>query len=129
MFSARPAPRRPRRAVHSDQKSIEHVFAGDLREATIGAVKLVVAIVSDADATKVTEALVSAGYPGPTRINTVGGFLRRGNATLLLGTDDERVESAIDVIRGAVEDRPLPEDPSQKRATIFVLNTARFIRV
>jgi uncharacterized protein YaaQ len=89
-------------------------------------VKLVVAIVSDADATRVTEALVSAGYPGPTRINTVGGFLRRGNATLLLGTDDERVENAIDVIRSAVD---APESPDQKRATIFVLNTARFIRV
>lgn len=91
--------------------------------------KLVVAIVSDADATRVTEAVVSAGYPGPTRINTVGGFLRKGNATLLLGTDDDRVENAIDVIRAAVEDRPPPEDPNQKRATIFVLDAARFIRV
>jgi uncharacterized protein YaaQ len=91
--------------------------------------KLVVAIVSDPDANKVTEALVGAGYPGPTRINTVGGFLRKGNATLLLGTDDERVEGAIDVIRAAVEDRPPPEDANQKRATIFVLNANRFIRV
>ncbi len=91
--------------------------------------KMVVAIVGDHDATKVTEALVSAGYPGPTRISTVGGFLRRGNATLLLGTDDERVEQAIDVIRATVEQRAPPEDPNQKRATIFVLNTSRFIRV
>jgi uncharacterized protein YaaQ len=92
-------------------------------------VKLVMAIVADADATKVTESLVNAGFPGPTRINTSGGFLRRGNATLLLGTDDERVQTAIDVIRATVEDRPPPENPEQKRATIFVLNTARFIRV
>jgi len=91
--------------------------------------KMVVAIVADQDANKVTEALVNAGYPGPTRINTVGGFLRRGNATLLLGTDDERVEPAIDVIRSTVEQRPAPDDPNQKRATIFVLNTSRFIRV
>jgi uncharacterized protein YaaQ len=91
--------------------------------------KLVVAIVSDPDSTKVTDALVSAGYPGPTRINTVGGFLRRGNVTLLLGTDDDRVESAIDVIRSAVEERPASDDPNHKRATIFVLNTSRFIRV
>ena len=91
--------------------------------------KLVVAIVSDSDANRITEALVSAGYPGPTRINTVGGFLRKGNATLLLGTDDDRVESAIDVIRSAAEDRPHTEDASPKRATIFVLNTSRFIRV
>ena len=91
--------------------------------------KLVVAIVSDSNSTKITESLLAAGYPGPTRINTVGGFLRKGNVTLLLGTDDDRVESAIDVIRSAVEERPAPEDPNQKRATIFVLNTSRFIRV
>lgn len=91
--------------------------------------KMVFAIVSDADANKVTEALVGAGFPGPTRINTVGGFLRKGNATLLLGTEDERVAEAIDTIRDAVEDRPAPEDPNVRRATIFVLNSNRFIRI
>ena len=74
--------------------------------------KLVCAIVSGTDADKITESLVSAGYPGPTRINTVGGFLRRGNATLLLGTDDERVEGAIDVIRSAVENAPRRRTPT-----------------
>jgi uncharacterized protein YaaQ len=91
--------------------------------------KLILAIVADQDANKVIDSLVAAGYPGPTRISTVGGFLRKGNATLLLGTEDERVEQAIDVIRATVEGRPPPEDPNQKRATIFVLNAARFIRV
>ena len=91
--------------------------------------KMVVAIVGDQEANRVTESLVNAGYPGPTRINTSGGFLRRGNATLLLGTDDERVEAAIDVIRAAVEAGAPPPDPDHKRATIFVLNTNRFIRV
>jgi uncharacterized protein YaaQ len=91
--------------------------------------KLVMAIVGDQDANRIADALVKAGFPGPTRINTVGGFLRRGNATLLLGTDDERVEGAIDIIRGTVEARPANDDPNVKRATIFVLNTARFVRV
>ena len=103
-------------------------FGGSLHRYNPG-VKLVVAIVSDPDATKITDALVSAGYPGPTRINTVGGFLRKGNVTLLLGTDDDRVESAIDVMRSAVEERSPSDDPNRKRATIFVLNTSRFIRV
>src|SRR5438132_1683273 len=83
---------------------------------TIGVMKMVVAIVGDHDANKVMEALVNADYPGPTRINTVGGFLRRGNATLLLGTDDERVEAAIDVIRATVEQNPTPHDPNHKRS-------------
>lgn len=91
--------------------------------------KLVFAIVADHDANKVIDALVRADYPGPTRINTVGGFLRRGNATLLLGTEEDRVEGAIDVIRSTVEEAPAPEDPNRKRATIFVLNANRHIRV
>lgn len=91
--------------------------------------KLICAIVADADASKVVQSLVSAGYPGPTRINTVGGLLRRGNATLLLGTEDDHAEGAIDVIRSTVEVREAPDDPTSKRATIFVLNARRFIRI
>jgi uncharacterized protein YaaQ len=91
--------------------------------------KLVMAIVSDADANKVTEQLVAAGYPGPTRINTVGGFLRKGNVTLLLGVDDDRLEGAIDIVRTTVETHPTPDDPTVKRATIFVLDANRFIRI
>jgi uncharacterized protein YaaQ len=91
--------------------------------------KLVMAIVSDADANKVTEQLVTAGYPGPTRINTVGGFLRKGNITLLLGVDDDRLEGAIDIVRTTVETRPAPDDLNVKRATIFVLDANRFIRI
>ena len=91
--------------------------------------KMVCAIVPDGAADRVVRGLVQAGYPGPTRINTVGGFLRRGNATLLLGTDDDRVERAVEVIRSVVEGRPAPGDPNARRATIFVLNTSRFIRI
>jgi uncharacterized protein YaaQ len=91
--------------------------------------KLVMAIVADADANRVTESLVAAGYPGPTRINTAGGFMRKGNVTLLLGTEDDRVEGAIDIIRSTAEARPGPDDPNVKRATIFVLNASRFIRI
>ena len=39
------------------------------------------------------------------------------------------MEGAIDVIRSAVENRPPPEDPNSRRATIFVLESARFIRI
>ena len=91
--------------------------------------KMVCAIVPDGEADRVVQGLVKAGYPAPTRINTVGGFLRRGNATLLLGTDDDRVEGAVDVIRSVVEGRPAPADPNARRATIFVLNASRFIRI
>ncbi|MGH2369166.1 MAG: cyclic-di-AMP receptor, partial [Chloroflexota bacterium] len=45
--------------------------------------QLVLAIVQDEDAGPVIEALTGAGFRA-TRINTVGGFLRKGNATVLV---------------------------------------------
>ena len=88
--------------------------------------KLVCAILSDADANRVIEAVVQAGYPGPTRINTVGGFLRRGNVTLLLGVEDTQVNGALELVRSVVEARPVVQ--GARRATIFVLDTARVVR-
>jgi len=91
--------------------------------------KLVLAIVQDTDAGHVVDALLRHGYPGPTRIPTRGGFLRRGNVTLLLGTEEERVAGAIDLIRQAVQGRGAGEPAEAGQATIFVLDTARFIRI
>jgi len=88
--------------------------------------KLVCAILSDADANRVVEAVVQAGYPGPTRINTVGGFLRRGNVTLLLGVEDTQVNGALELVRSVVEARPVVQ--GARLATIFVLDTARVVR-
>lgn len=88
--------------------------------------KLVCAILSDADANRVVEAVVQAGYPGPTRINTVGGFLRRGNVTLLLGVEDTQVNGALELVRSVVEARSVVQ--GARRATIFVLDTARVVR-
>ena len=88
--------------------------------------KLVCAILSDADAYRVVEAVVQAGYPGPTRINTVGGFLRRGNVTLLLGVEDAQVNGALELVRSVVEARPVVQ--GARRATIFVLDTPRVVR-
>lgn len=34
-----------------------------------------------------------------TRLATTGGFLRKGNTTLLIGTEDEHVQEAIDIIK------------------------------
>src|SRR5512140_1277804 len=50
--------------------------------------KLVLAIVQDQDASRVVDALVADNL-GATRINTHGGFLKRGNATLLVGVDSD----------------------------------------
>jgi len=60
--------------------------------------KLVVAIVQDEDAGPLHDALVSQGFP-LTRLNSVGGFLRKGNATILVGVPARRLSPLLAVIR------------------------------
>jgi uncharacterized protein YaaQ len=84
--------------------------------------KLIIAIVHHTDGEEVLRALTEAGYT-VTRIASSGGFLRRGNATLLIGVDAERVPAAIQLIR---EQSAPPIDPGLKRATVFVLSVERF---
>ena len=80
-----------------------------------------------------------------TVISTTGGFLREGNTTLFVGTDDQKVAKAIEVLRQACRRRtqwvsPLPtlEGPGLEMsepievsvggAVIFVMNVEQFIQ-
>jgi uncharacterized protein YaaQ len=86
--------------------------------------KMVILIIKERDADEITQALTSEKYR-VTRIASTGGFLRSGVVTLLLGTRDERVESALDLVR-----KKLPPLPSgEKRATFFVVPVERFEQV
>ncbi len=86
--------------------------------------KLVLAIVKDSDAPAVMEALIGRNFR-VTRIASTGGFLRRGNVTLLIGTEEERVEELVRAISGACAEPP----PGQHRAIVFVIPMDQFIRV
>ena len=50
--------------------------------------KLIFAIVSDEDSPRLVSELNKKGYR-VTRLNSSGGFLRSGNTTLMMVTDDE----------------------------------------
>ena len=86
--------------------------------------KLVIAIVQDVDAGPVIEQLITHGHR-VTRVASTGGFLRRGNATLLIGTEEEHVDPIIDILR----DTCTPPESGQHRATIFVVNAPHFEQV
>ncbi len=60
--------------------------------------RMILAIVSSEDAEKVTEALLTADF-GVTAMSTVGGFLRRHYTTLLIGTEEDRVDEALGLIK------------------------------
>ena len=86
--------------------------------------KMVILIVKDQDSDTITQALTAEKYR-VTRVASTGGFLRSGVATLLLGVRDERVESALQLIRQKLT--PLPS--GQKRATLFVVPVEIFEQV
>ncbi|NLA78977.1 MAG: transcriptional regulator, partial [Erysipelothrix sp.] len=59
--------------------------------------KIVMAIVSNDDSSSVSAALTKENF-SVTRLATTGGFLRSGNTTIIVGTDDEKVEKVIEII-------------------------------
>ena len=60
--------------------------------------KIIYAIVSADDGNRVTDVLNDHRY-SVTRLATTGGFLKKGNATLMIGTQDDKVDYAIELIR------------------------------
>jgi uncharacterized protein YaaQ len=86
--------------------------------------KLVIAIIRSIDAGPVIDGLVTKSYR-VTRVASTGGFLRRGNVTLLIGVEDEHVDPVIDILRETCS----PPDPGQRRATIFVVDSPHFEQI
>jgi uncharacterized protein YaaQ len=105
--------------------------------------KLIFAIVSNEDHHAVQSALTKRGY-SVTKLSTTGGFLRIGNTTLIIGTEDDKVETAIELIKKESQTRTevvpstasydlgryasFPLEVSVGGATIFVLNVEQFIK-
>ena len=66
--------------------------------------KLIIAIVQDEDASRLVNQLMKNGY-GVTKLATTGGFLRAGNTTLLIGVDDEKLHSVMEIIEQVCKSR------------------------
>jgi uncharacterized protein YaaQ len=87
--------------------------------------RLIIAILRDVDGEEVLQSLLNADFR-VTRIASTGGFLRRGNSTLLIGVHKENVETAVQIIR---EHSAPAIDPGLKRATVFVLEVDQFEQI
>lgn len=108
--------------------------------------KLVFAIVSNDDAGVVMKELNKEGF-SVTKMASTGGFLRVGNVTLLVGTEEENVQKAIDIISKFSAKRKqvvfsgepyigattgymsFPTEIEVGGATIFVIDVERFEKV
>jgi len=106
-------------------------------------VKLVLAIVQGEDAGRTVQALNGSGI-SVTRFASSGGFLQQGNATLLIGVEEERVEQVLQLLRENCRERsryltpmppmvepgemlmPFPVEVQVGGATIFVVNVEQF---
>ena len=109
--------------------------------------KLLIAIVQGEDAPGLIDALIDSGYPGPTRINSAGGFLKQGNATLFLGVDQQRVNEVLRIIRENCHTRtqfinplppimepgefymPYPVEVQVGGATVFTMDVDQYERL
>ena len=56
--------------------------------------KLIIAIVQDDDAGDLIDGLTDEGFR-VTKLATTGGFLKAGNTTLMIGVEEEKVDSAL----------------------------------
>ena len=108
--------------------------------------KLVIAIVQNDDAYTLSDALMDKKF-SVTKLSTTGGFLKINNSTLLIGTDDEKVQVVIDIIKQICHSRekiisaPLPSSYAEIAmqsypininiggATIFVVDVDRFEKI
>ena len=100
--------------------------------------KLVVAVVQDQDSNRLSSALTKNDFRA-TKLASTGGFLRSGNTTFLIGTDERLVPQLLDLIRDNCRSRdqlvapvspmggnadsyiPYPVEVEVGGATVFVL--------
>jgi Uncharacterized protein conserved in bacteria len=106
--------------------------------------KLVIAIISGDDTSKVTRALTKGNFT-VTKLATTGGFLMLGNTTLMIGTEEENVPQLLEILAKNCKAREqlVPASASHGvnlfsappikvqvgGATVFVLDVEQFIKL
>lgn len=106
-------------------------------------VKLIVAVVQDQDSNRLSSALTKNDFRA-TKLASTGGFLRSGNTTFLIGTDESLVDKLLEIIKENCRSRdqmvapvspmggnadsyiPYPVEVEVGGATVFVLPIEHF---
>lgn len=93
--------------------------------------KLIIAVVQNEDADSVIDALLETDFRA-TRLASTGGFLRRGNTTIMIGVQDHQVDQVLDVIRHEARARAQQGESAEVQtaaATVFVLDLEDYHRL
>ena len=88
--------------------------------------KLVMAIYPEELSTTILDTLMGAQYRA-TLISTTGGWLRKGNATLMVGVEAHQVDDVLNRIETCCVGRG--QRPDEACATVFVLDVEKYQRV
>jgi uncharacterized protein YaaQ len=86
--------------------------------------KIILAVIRDSDEAQVVEQLVTLGIR-VTRMSSTGGFMHRGNVTLMIGAEEEKLETVMDLIKKTCT----VAQGFENRAVLFVLNAIDFHKV
>ncbi|AZB41169.1 hypothetical protein CEF21_01815 [Bacillus sp. FJAT-42376] len=105
--------------------------------------KMIYAIVQDQDTSKLIKSLTDHNFR-VTKLATSGGFLKSGNTTIMIGTEEIRVQKALQIIKENCQSReqlvapvspmggnadsyvPYPVEVEVGGATVFVLPVDEF---
>jgi uncharacterized protein YaaQ len=107
--------------------------------------KLIISIVQDQDTLTLVDELTEHDFR-VTKLASTGGFLKSGNTTLLIGVEDDQVQTVLDVIESTCKTRemttsllsvtmpgdtyiPYPIEVKIGGATIFILDVEKYMRV
>lgn len=93
--------------------------------------KLVIAIVQNDFVTNVMKGLTDKKYR-VTKLSSTGGFLKAGNTTLLIGTEDENTQEIKEIIKEQCKKQKSTrkkESVKDGYANIFILNMDQFKKI
>lgn len=107
--------------------------------------KLILAIIHDEDAHKLTTALNKNNFQ-VTKLASTGGFLRVGNTTMLIGVEEDKVDQVLNIIHEKCQTKkqmtianqpytttpegyiPYPIEVTAGGATVFVIDVEQFCK-
>jgi len=106
--------------------------------------KLIMAIVSGDDSSKVARALTKSNF-SVTKLATTGGFLMSGNTTFIVGTEEEKVDEVLEILSHNSKTRKqmvptsasygvgmfssMPIEVQVGGATVFIIDVEQFIKL
>ena len=86
--------------------------------------KLIVVIMED-DLSHILSKELLENKISSTKLSSTGGFLKKGNTKMLIGTDVEKEQSILDLIKKVCDENDIESD-NESKANIFVMDLEDF---